>query len=83
MLLKDPAAALDLVSNSLPSSSADSTPESPIYLICRRGNDSLLASRALTRHLASQPAAPQVELVDVMGGLTAWSRDVDPQLPLY
>ncbi|ORY54469.1 hypothetical protein BCR35DRAFT_296691 [Leucosporidium creatinivorum] len=81
-LLRDPSSALDLVSPSH-SSSVPSTDSSPIYLVCRRGNDSLLAARALSRHLSTQPQAPQVELVDVMGGLTAWSQDVDATFPLY
>lgn len=83
LLLKDPSSALDLVFSSPTSSSTTSTLSSPIYLVCRRGNDSLLAARALSRHLATQAQAPQVKLVDVMGGLTAWSRDVDANFPLY
>ncbi|KAK1926506.1 hypothetical protein DB88DRAFT_508602 [Papiliotrema laurentii] len=49
--------------------------------ICRRGNDSLLAARALRASLEER--GQQGEVKDVMGGLVAWARDVDPDFPVY
>ena len=47
------------------------------YIICRLGNDSQIAAESLR----------QVEgagiVKDVIGGLKAWAKQVDPHLPLY
>lgn len=56
-----------------------------IYFLCRRGNDSLVSALALRRAL--QEADPGNErgwrVRDVVGGVRAWSRDVDPEFPTY
>ncbi|CDZ97135.1 molybdenum cofactor synthesis 3 [Phaffia rhodozyma] len=87
--LKDFMAAplVHIKSSSLPNGQAGSTPRSTrsIYLICRRGNDSQLAARALSDALtlseASNPGGPghadgQLEVLDVRGGTNAWGRMV-------
>ena len=68
-LLRDPAST---VANLAPAAAT-------IALVCRRGNDSLLAAR----QLRSVPALANVRVCDLEGGLVAWSREVDPSFPLY
>ncbi|ORX34505.1 hypothetical protein BD324DRAFT_683449 [Kockovaella imperatae] len=46
-----------------------------IVFVCRQGNDSLLAAEKV------QEAGGTVK--DLRGGLVAWSRDVDPEFPVY
>ena len=50
---------------------------SEIYIVCRLGNDSQLAVDAL-RH-----AGVQGVVKDLIGGLRAWSKDVDQSFPVY
>lgn len=50
-----------------------------VYVICRRGNDSQIATVALRQKFASLG----VEFKDVLGGLTAWSHNIDHNFPLY
>ena len=50
-----------------------------VYVLCRRGNDSQKATLQLQQMLKSLP----VTVKDVQGGLTAWSRHIDPSLPTY
>ncbi|KIK94220.1 hypothetical protein PAXRUDRAFT_828213 [Paxillus rubicundulus Ve08.2h10] len=64
-LLADPASWL-------PSSHAPK-----IFVVCRLGNDSQLAAKAL------RESDPSLDVKDVIGGLKAWSQDVDPQFPVY
>jgi len=49
------------------------------YVVCRLGNDSQIAVDAL------RGARPDTGCVikDLVGGLRAWSRDVDPEFPIY
>ncbi|POY73143.1 hypothetical protein BMF94_3836 [Rhodotorula taiwanensis] len=77
-LLKDPSLALA-------SSDADQPPPDRITFICRRGNDSLLASRALRRYLEAHdpPKATTIEVDDVVGGLSAWARQGEEGFPIY
>lgn len=51
--------------------------KSPIFVVCRRGNDSQLA----VKHLAK--AFPTLTFQDITGGLHAWTKKVDPQFPMY
>lgn len=48
----------------------------PLYVVCRRGNDSQRAVAALRRVGISHG-------VDVVGGIEAWAREVDPTFPTY
>ena len=47
----------------------------PTIVVCRRGNDSLTAARLL------QEAGHDAR--DVVGGLRAWSEQVDRKFPVY
>jgi adenylyltransferase/sulfurtransferase len=47
-----------------------------LYVVCRRGNDSQRAVAALRE-------AGLAHAVDVVGGVEAWAREVDPGFPLY
>ncbi|PKA50542.1 Adenylyltransferase and sulfurtransferase MOCS3 2 [Apostasia shenzhenica] len=47
-----------------------------LYVVCRRGNDSQRAVECLRKN--GFPLAK-----DIIGGLEAWSRDVDPSFPIY
>jgi adenylyltransferase/sulfurtransferase len=51
-------------------------PQPPLYVVCRRGNDSQRAVAALR-------AAGVVHAVDVVGGMEAWAAEVDPGFPTY
>lgn len=48
-----------------------------IYVICRRGNDSQLAVKHLQAMLKHQVVK------DVVGGLHAWTKEIDSQFPIY
>jgi adenylyltransferase and sulfurtransferase len=52
------------------------------YVVCRLGNDSQIAADALR---SARPDGPDPTFVikDLVGGLRAWSRDVDPGFPVY
>jgi rhodanese-related sulfurtransferase len=47
-----------------------------LYCVCRRGNDSILATQLLLQ-LGFQ------NVYNVKGGLTAWKDTVDPAFPMY
>jgi len=51
----------------------------PLYVVCRRGNDSQLAVRKLQSFFSDM----SVNIKDIVGGLTAWSNDVDENFPIY
>eukprot|EP00043_Microstomoeca_roanoka_P007776 m.75188 g.75188 ORF g.75188 m.75188 type:complete len:542 (-) comp13969_c0_seq1:78-1703(-) len=76
--------------------SADTAVDEEFMLItlCRRGNDSqhavVLFEQLLTQHPEKEQRAPSVEagqnivvVKDVVGGLHAWSRQIDPTFPIY
>ncbi|KAH8094572.1 hypothetical protein BXZ70DRAFT_948062 [Cristinia sonorae] len=58
-----------------PSEYADES--SVVYVVCRLGNDSQLAVDAL------RGTAVQGIVKDLIGGLRAWAKDVDPSFPVY
>jgi len=58
---------------------ADDHPPLPLFVVCRRGNDSQLA----VRKLQSLFSDVSVTVRDIVGGLTAWSNDVDENFPIY
>jgi adenylyltransferase and sulfurtransferase len=49
------------------------------YVVCRLGNDSQIAADALR----SARPDPGFVIKDLVGGLRAWSREVDPEFPVY
>ncbi|KAF9325819.1 Molybdenum cofactor synthesis protein 3 [Podila minutissima] len=50
----------------------------PIYVVCRRGNDSQPAARIL-----QEAGVTAGEVKDVVGGLDRWSDKIDPSFPKY
>lgn len=52
-------------------------------VVCRLGNDSQIAADALRASSADQSASAAGAIVDLIGGLTAWSKDVDSRFPIY
>lgn len=50
-----------------------------IICVCRRGNDSQLAVRALAEAFKDE----DVVIKDVVGGLTAWAKRIDCTMPIY
>jgi adenylyltransferase/sulfurtransferase len=54
-------------------------PELETYVVCRLGNDSQIAADALR---GARPD-PGFVIRDLVGGLLAWSREVDPEFPVY
>jgi adenylyltransferase/sulfurtransferase len=63
-------------------------PATDLIFVCRLGNDSQLAARAVLDRAAESSVAIEgtsvgVHVRDVIGGLEAWSRDVDPSFPVY
>lgn len=52
------------------------TPNTPVYVICRLGNDSQHAVNILKKYLKG-------EVKDIIGGLYKWSLEVDQEFPIY
>lgn len=50
-----------------------------VYLMCRRGNDSQRAAKLLQVSLKSEAK----RIKDIVGGIHAWSRTIDPSFPIY
>ncbi|KIO34587.1 hypothetical protein M407DRAFT_13392 [Tulasnella calospora MUT 4182] len=48
------------------------------FVVCRLGNDSQTAANIL-RSVSSDPS----KVFDLIGGLRAWSKEVDPMFPIY
>ncbi|KAJ4479958.1 hypothetical protein J3R30DRAFT_3288539 [Lentinula aciculospora] len=69
----------DIVAN--PSVFLPSHSNTPTYIICRLGNDSQIAAEALRG--MKENDGPDRIVKDVVGGLRAWSKEVDPQFPVY
>lgn len=66
-LLHDPLAHLPAQSN--------------VAIVCRLGNDSQIAAKALNEMAISRDSTQRI--TDMIGGLRAWSREVDPMFPIY
>ncbi|KAJ7208172.1 hypothetical protein B0H12DRAFT_1205988 [Mycena haematopus] len=49
-----------------------------IYLVCRLGNDSQIAATSLR-----EARKEDTVVKDVIGGLRAWARHIDPSFPVY
>ncbi|KAL5343022.1 Molybdopterin-synthase sulfurtransferase [Aspergillus crustosus] len=62
---------------------SDITPESdsPIYVVCRQGNDSQTAVRRL-KELGLDRGGERL-IVDIKGGFRLWREQVDPEWPDY
>ncbi|KDR79056.1 hypothetical protein GALMADRAFT_138015 [Galerina marginata CBS 339.88] len=54
-----------------------SDPAHQLYIVCRLGNDSQIAADVLRQ------VGGNTVIKDVIGGLRAWSTNVDPGFPLY
>jgi adenylyltransferase and sulfurtransferase len=50
--------------------------EKEVFVVCRRGNDSQLAVRHLSEKL-------KIKARDLVGGLHAWTRNIDESFPIY
>ena len=48
------------------------------YVVCRLGNDSQIAIDAIQDVVQGNRVVK-----DLIGGLRAWTRDVDPNFPVY
>lgn len=53
------------------------TEKSPIFLVCRRGNDSQLAVERLKNLFK------ELTFKDIIGGLHAWTKNIDSDFPIY
>lgn len=75
--IKDPVTQVETLIDT------ETTPD--IYFLCRRGNDSLVSALALRNALVQ--VDPQNErawrIRDVIGGVRAWSKEIDPLFPVY
>ncbi|UKZ54037.1 hypothetical protein TrVGV298_007842 [Trichoderma virens] len=57
----------------------DVPPDAPIYIVCRVGNDSQIATKKL-KDLGVDRNGERF-IGDILGGLKAWKAAVDPSLP--
>ncbi|KAG8228294.1 hypothetical protein J437_LFUL007012 [Ladona fulva] len=68
----------EVVKKAISESVKDDSTKLPVYVVCRRGNDSQKAVIKLREVLGEE-----WEVKDVIGGLHAWSEDVDKSFPHY
>lgn len=61
------------------SSSGSMTAEVTLFVLCRRGIDSVTATQLLLSDLNFE----DVSIFNVKGGLTAWKSEVEPDFPFY
>jgi len=47
------------------------------YIVCRWGNESQIAADTLRK------LSDEAEILDLIGGLRAWTKHVDPYFPVY
>lgn len=89
---------IDVLVTDVPLAQLLKTPEQHIsssartFVVCRLGNDSQMAARALRDALYAREG-PNIsnahdeetshQVVDVIGGLRAWAQEVDPSFPIY
>ncbi|KAL1698657.1 hypothetical protein EV121DRAFT_217800 [Schizophyllum commune] len=59
------------------------TPPRPLITLCRLGNDSQLAAEALREAIKTTTSPSPTPILDLIGGLRAWARDVEPGFPVY
>jgi adenylyltransferase/sulfurtransferase len=48
-----------------------------VFVVCRRGNDSQIAAQHL------QKLVPGKTIKDIIGGLHAYTKQIDPNFPIY
>lgn len=80
MSYADPEGILDIPLPELladPASHVPTPSTTKVFVLCRLGNDSQIAADALRN------VEPSLDVRDVVGGLRAWSEDIDPQFPIY
>ncbi|TFK70371.1 hypothetical protein BDN72DRAFT_766562 [Pluteus cervinus] len=53
------------------------------FIVCRLGNDSQIAAETLRSLDKDSPGTNKRTIKDVIGGLRAWSKDVDENFPVY
>lgn len=68
-------AKMDSIDGALPAGFDKSADQ--LYVICRYGNDSQLATKKLIDELGFK------NVKDIKGGINKWSTDVDPTIPIY
>lgn len=62
------------------------SPKTPIYILCRFGNDSQLAVQKMKTWMHqsnSTGVEKECQIRDIRGGLQAWRKEVDPTFPEY
>lgn len=72
---RDPQQALQKIQEQVSSSGARE-----VHMLCKKGNDSLIAAELLAQ---AAPKDGSLRFIDVRGGLTAWSQQVDEGFPSY
>ncbi|OTF82076.1 adenylyltransferase and sulfurtransferase MOCS3-like protein [Euroglyphus maynei] len=61
----------------------NSSEKKKIFVMCRRGNASQKAVRELKNRLVTKIDDENIEIKDVIGGISAWSEKIDPELPTF
>lgn len=54
-----------------------------IFFMCRRGNASQKAVRELKNRLGTKIEDDNLEIKDVIGGISKWGEKIDPEMPMY
>jgi rhodanese-related sulfurtransferase len=70
------AGARHIPMNEIPARLGELEPDAPLAVLCHHGSRSLMVARFLERNGFTQ-------VFNVSGGIDAWSRTVDPAIPLY
>lgn len=52
-------------------------------VVCRLGNDSQIAADALRAAGEVEGNSALKNVVDLVGGLRKWAKDIDPKFPVY
>lgn len=65
----------------LPPEIASTASDSPIYVVCRLGNDSQIAVQKMKERGLDRGG--QRPVLDIRGGFQAWKKEVDPSWPEY
>ena len=68
--------AIAIPLNELPARLAELNPQRPIAVLCHHGVRSEMAGRILERN-------GFVDVAHLIGGIDAWSQDIDSQIPRY